>query len=78
MWKRLSDRANVFVKLSGLAMPILGWRYHEGAPPSAGRLAEDLGPLLDTVIAAFGADRCMLASNFPLDKVSTSWATLPE
>jgi L-fuconolactonase len=46
---------NVVCKLSGLAMPL------ESMEP--GRLA----PWLEHAIEAFGVDRCMFASNFPVD-----------
>ena len=72
----LAEHSNVYVKLSGLAMPCLGWAYHDGDPPEAKRVASDFAPLFDHVIDAFGANRCMFASNFPVDKVSMSWATL--
>jgi len=33
-------------------------------------------PLIDHVVDTFGADRCMFASNFPIDKVSLPLPTL--
>ena len=46
---------NVLCKLSGLAMPL-------------GSMAADvLAPWLEHAIDAFGVDRCMFASNFPVD-----------
>jgi L-fuconolactonase len=46
---------NVLCKLSGLAMPL-------------GSMSVDaLAPWLDYVIGAFGVDRCLFASNFPVD-----------
>jgi L-fuconolactonase len=46
---------NVVCKLSGLAMPL-------------GSMAPDvLAPWLEHAIDAFGVDRCMFASNFPVD-----------
>lgn len=74
---RLAERPNVTVKISGLAMPILGWGWeHRARPPEANEIAEAWAPLVDFMVDSFGADRCMLASNFPIDKVSMSWATL--
>jgi L-fuconolactonase len=49
--------ANVVCKLSGLAMPMQSVR------------ADDLAPWLDHAIEAFGVDRCMFASNFPVDSM---------
>jgi predicted TIM-barrel fold metal-dependent hydrolase len=46
---------NVFCKLSGLAMPFGSMRV------------ETLAPWLEYAIEVFGADRCMFASNFPVD-----------
>lgn len=46
---------NVVCKLSGLAMPF-------------GSMSQDaLAPWLEYAIEAFGVDRCMFASNFPVD-----------
>jgi predicted TIM-barrel fold metal-dependent hydrolase len=46
---------NVICKLSGLAMPL-------------GSMAVDvLAPWIERAIELFGADRCMFASNFPVD-----------
>jgi L-fuconolactonase len=48
---------NVLCKLSGLAMPL-------------GSMAVDvLAPWLEHTIEAFGVDRCMFASNFPVDGI---------
>jgi L-fuconolactonase len=46
---------NVVCKLSGLAMPLGSMRV------------EVLAPWLEPAIEAFGVDRCMFASNFPVD-----------
>lgn len=48
---------NVVCKLSGLAMPL----------GSVG--VEALAPWLEHAIEAFGTDRCMFASNFPVDSM---------
>jgi predicted TIM-barrel fold metal-dependent hydrolase len=49
--------ANVVCKLSGLAMPF-------------GTMAVDaLSPWFEYAIEAFGVDRCLFASNFPVDSV---------
>jgi predicted TIM-barrel fold metal-dependent hydrolase len=56
--------ANVACKLSGLAMP-LGSMH-----------AEALAPWLEYAIEAFGADRCMFASNFPVDSLYGSFDDL--
>ncbi len=48
---------NVVCKLSGLAMPLQSMR------------ADDLAPWIEHAIEAFGVDRCMFASNFPVDSM---------
>ena len=55
---------NVVCKLSGLAMPIASMR------------AEVLAPWLEYAIEAFGVDRCMFASNFPVDSMYGSFDDL--
>ncbi|AZG47622.1 amidohydrolase family protein [Gordonia insulae] len=60
---------NVVVKLSGLALPVLGYgRERWGNIGSRATLAEMAGPLVEHVIGHFGADRVMFGSNFPIDK----------
>ena len=69
--RELAACPNVVVKLGGMAMRINGWDFHEKAdPPSSETLAAAWKPYVETCIAAFGADRCMFESNFPVDKGS--------
>jgi predicted TIM-barrel fold metal-dependent hydrolase len=66
---------NVVVKLGGMAMRINGWDFHEKAdPPASETLAAAWKPYVDTCISAFGANRCMFESNFPVDKGSYGYA----
>lgn len=68
---------NVVVKLGGLGMKICGFGFHhQAAPPASAVLADAWRPYLLTCIDAFGPDRCMLESNFPVDKTSCSYTTL--
>ncbi len=67
----LGDR--VVCKLSGLAMPLQSMR------------ADAFAPWIEHVIEAFGVDRCMFASNFPVDgmhgtfdELYTTYAALTE
>ncbi len=67
----LATCPNVVVKLGGMAMRINGWDFHEQAdPPSSEALAAAWKPYVDHCITAFGANRCMFESNFPVDKGS--------
>lgn len=60
---------NVCVKMGGMGMIVTGATWHERPlPPSSAELAEAWRPLVETCIEAFGVDRCMFESNFPVDK----------
>jgi predicted TIM-barrel fold metal-dependent hydrolase len=68
---------NVYVKLGGLAMIVNAFDFHlEPLPPSSGELATAWRPYVETCIAAFGAERCMFESNFPVDKGACSYPVL--
>jgi L-fuconolactonase len=65
----LSECPNLFVKLGGLAMNVNGFGFHqEVLPPSSGEMARAWRPFVETIVEAFGVDRCMFESNFPVDK----------
>ena len=77
-WKRsieaLAKRPNVYVKLGGLGMRIGGHGFEQQVdPPSSQRLADAWRPYIDTCIAAFGTNRGMFESNFPVDKGQYSY-----
>ncbi len=62
------------VKLGGLGMRVFGFDVHEkDMPPSSEHLATLWRPYVETCIAAFGANRAMFESNFPVDKGSYSY-----
>jgi len=72
-----AERSNVSVKLSGLLMPVLGLGYEQTQKsPSVGELVERLSPVVEHVVGAFGPTRCMIGSNFPVDRVSVDYATV--
>jgi L-fuconolactonase len=78
-WKgRIEELArcpNVHIKLGGLGMRLFGFDVHEGAsPPSSEQLAAAWRPYIETCIAAFGSERAMFESNFPVDKGSGGYA----
>ena len=73
----LSKHENVVVKLGGLGMAINGFDWHkEKLPPSSKQLAQANTPYISYCLETFGVDRCMFESNFPVDKISTSYNTL--
>ena len=68
---------NVWVKLGGLGMRILGFDFHERpAPPASAELAAAWRPYVETCIELFGANRCVAESNFPVEKMGIGYAGL--
>jgi predicted TIM-barrel fold metal-dependent hydrolase len=68
---RVGEHKNVFAKLSGLAMPVIGFGYHRRAtPPSVEELTEAFRPYVSHAIDVVGIERAFFASNFPMDKAS--------
>ena len=75
--RELAKSPKVSVKLGGLAMPFCGFPSFMSQPPaSSQQLATEWAPYIETCIEAFGAERCMFESNFPVDLGSCSYATL--
>jgi len=80
-WKRavteLASCPNVMMKLGGLGMPRCGFGWHEQVkPPNSTELAAAMAPYHLYCIEAFGPERCMFESNFPVDKISYSYTVL--
>ncbi|XP_065839080.1 uncharacterized protein y4mH-like [Oscarella lobularis] len=59
--KKISQNSNVAIKLSGYAMLDRYWT------------AESTKPLIEFTVTTFGADRCMFASNYPVDKINSTY-----
>jgi L-fuconolactonase len=69
--RELAACPNVHIKLGGLGMRMFGFTVHIGElPPSSEELAAAWRPYIETCIAAFGPERAMFESNFPVDKGS--------
>lgn len=69
----LASCPNVYTKMSGLFMPVLGHQFHKQNCLASKQEVYDLAfPLISHVLQHFGSYRVMFASNFPMDKVSTS------
>ena len=68
---------NVVVKIGGLAMPDngFGWNAAPRPPTSDEFVAAQSRYYLHT-IEAFGPERCMFESNFPVDRFSLSYRVL--
>lgn len=80
-WKegiaKLTENQNVWVKISGLAMPVLGFGFeHRKQEPSSEEVVDLLNPLVQHLISAFRIERCIFGSNFPIEKVSLSYELL--
>lgn len=73
----LAKSDNVVVKLGGLAMAFCNFPSFLSEPraPSE-QLAREWAPYIETCIGAFGPERCMFESNFPVDMGSCTYATL--
>lgn len=58
---RLAEAPNVACKISGLGMGDWTWT------------TDSIRPYVEAAIEAFGVERCMFASNFPVDKLFSSY-----
>ena len=68
---------NIYLKLGGVGQPRYGFDWHTWEKPIGSEdLAQALSPLMTYCIDQFGPDRCMFESNFPPDKVSSSYNVL--
>lgn len=75
--KALAACPNVYVKLGGLPMPFGGWRARmKGPDETSETLAAQWKPYIETCIEAFGPNRAMFESNFPVDRFGASYAAL--
>lgn len=75
--RELARRPNVNVKVGGLAMVFPGFPSLLADPPAPSeQLAAEWKPYVETCIEAFGAERCMFESNFPVDILSCDYAVL--
>ncbi len=67
-WRKGMDtiaaQPNVFLKISGIGRAGLPWTV------------EANGPIIRDAIAIFGVDRCMFASNFPVDSLIGDFTTI--
>ena len=75
--RALAQRPNVVVKVGGMGMPIFGFGFEHGErPATTDALVQAWQPLMQVCIEAFGPARCMLESNFPVDKQSCGYTQL--
>lgn len=59
--RQAASAPNATLKISGMGVPGRPWSL------------EDNGPIINTCIETFGPDRCLIASNFPVDRLTGSF-----
>ena len=75
--REVAKYPNLTVKIGGLGMLYCNWDFHlRDMPPSSEELAAAWRPYVEACIEAFGPDRCMMESNFPVDKQSCGYGEL--
>ncbi len=75
--KELASCPNVTVKMGGLLMNLANFDFTTAvAPPSSVELARLWRPYIEPCIEMFGAQRCMVSSNFPVDKAGFGYGTV--
>jgi len=73
----LAARPNTFLKVGGIGMPMMGFRWdRQDVPPTSEELAEPWVRPLRWVIDTFGPDRCMFESNYPVDGRGAGYVVL--
>lgn len=73
----LARRPNVTCKIGGLGSTYWGFGFDQGAGTVGSKgLAEAWKPYVETGIELFGADRCMMESNYPPDGRSCGFVPL--
>ena len=81
IWRKsmveLAKCDNVVAKIGGLAMPDNGFGWDQRATPAtSNEFAEAQRAYYLHTIECFGVDRCMVESNFPVDRLSLSYHVL--
>jgi len=75
--RELAQFPNLTMKVGGLGMLYCDWDFHlRDVPPSSEEIAKVWRPYVEECIAAFGVNRCMMESNFPVDKQSCGYGVL--
>ena len=75
--KEISKSENVYIKIGGMAMPDngFGWNTRD-KPANSDEFIKAQSKYYLHAIECFGPDRCMLESNFPVDRMSISYHVL--
>ncbi|WP_110675034.1 amidohydrolase family protein [Salinicola sp. RZ23] len=80
-WRRgvnaLARLPNTRIKIGGFGLAVFGNTYHQRPlPPHSRQLAADWAPWVESCLEAFGPQRAMFESNFPVDKGMFSYVAL--
>ncbi len=75
--RKVAQRPNVVNKIGGLGLPFWGFGFQD-RKDSLGylELANAWRPFIELAIEAFGPDRCMMESNYPVDGRSCGYVPL--
>lgn len=80
VWKRhmaeLASCPNVYLKIGGIGFDLMMDSTLLPDRPTAEQLAGHWKPRIHWCIERFGADRCMLESNYPADQAACTYATI--
>lgn len=69
----LAQYPNIYTKMSGLFMPVLGHQFYaKNQTASSEQIFDLVLPMISHVLQCFGPYRVMFASNFPMDRVNAS------
>jgi L-fuconolactonase len=75
--KQLASCPNVSVKLGGVLMGLANFDFTTAPrPPTSIELAQLWKPYIEPCIELFGPGRCMVSSNFPVDKAGFGYGTV--
>lgn len=75
--KAFAGLPNTSIKLGGILMTLAAFDFGKAERPiSSGELAALWRPYIEPCIEMFGAERCMVSSNFPVDKAGFPFGTV--
>jgi len=67
---------NIFVKISGLGMGILGLNLSPSS--SVEEIVQEIEPLISFLLKTLPLSRCIFASNFPVDSAKLDYQNMVE
>lgn len=75
--RELAKCPNVSIKMGGLLMVLANFDFTAAErPPTSEELAELWRPYVEPCIDLFGPERCMVSSNFPVEKAGMPYGTV--